>query len=82
MKVYHGSLVQSCERLIFQQSLYEILMEYSVHYDEYAFLYSLIRLEFNSEQCGYYTELDGVELRGCKSSGMHMKTHVYSILHS
>ncbi len=27
---------------------------------------SLIRLEFNSEECEYYTELDGVALRGHK----------------
>ena len=35
-----------------------------------AFCRSLIRLEFNSEGCGYYTELDAVELIGKAPSGM------------
>lgn len=35
-----------------------------------TFGFSLIRLEFNSEGCGYYTELDAVELIGKTPSGM------------
>ena len=34
--------------------------------------YSLIRLEFNSTECGYYTELDGVELTGSKPTSQLM----------
>ena len=33
-------------------------------------LSSLLRLEFNSGDCGYYTELDGVELHGYTNDGM------------
>ena len=36
----------------------------------YFYTFSLLRLEFNSEECGYYTELDGVELHGYKRTGM------------
>ncbi len=32
-------------------------------------LFSLIRLEFNSLECQYYTELDAVELTGDKKNG-------------
>ena len=30
---------------------------------------SLLRLEFNSEQCAYYTELDGIQLHGYTQKG-------------
>ena len=36
----------------------------------YFHVHRLIRLEFNSEGCGYYTELDAVELVGHSPSGM------------
>lgn len=42
-----------------------IISEYSLFH-----MCRLIRLEFNSEGCGYYTELDAVELVGELPSGM------------
>ena len=37
-----------------------------------SFICRLIRLEFNSEGCGYYTELDAVELVGKLPSGTYI----------
>jgi len=44
----------------------------------YVILYRLIRLEFNSEGCDYYTELDAVELVGKLPSG-NLHTYIITV---
>ena len=74
----HSSLLIISPPLLFLHSLPLSAFPFFLFLFLPSSLNSLIRLEFNSEKCDYYTELDGVKLRGHSPKSNISKNIQYS----